>query len=52
MLAAARWIYSSALERRETRGVHRRRDYGAPDGGPPKRFEIRGVDHILVEQAQ
>jgi len=29
MLASARWIYASALQRRETRGIHRRRDHPA-----------------------
>ena len=32
MLATARWICASALERRETRGIHRRRDFPGPQG--------------------
>ena len=35
MLATARWICASALERRETRGIHRRRDFPAVDDAPP-----------------
>jgi succinate dehydrogenase/fumarate reductase flavoprotein subunit len=51
MLASARWIYASALERRETRGIHRRRDHPAPDSAPPARLQVRGVARIVVERA-
>lgn len=52
MLASARWIYASALQRRETRGIHRRRDYPGRDSAPPRRLHIRGVERIVVEPAQ
>jgi len=52
MLATARWIYASALERRETRGIHRRRDHPGRDSAPPARLRVRGVERIVVEQAQ
>ncbi len=52
MLAAARWIYASALERRETRGIHRRRDYPQLSPGAPARLEARGLDRVAVESAR
>ena len=52
MLASARWIYASALQRRETRGIHRRRDYPGLDSTAPGRLRVRGVEPITVEQAQ
>ena len=51
MLVTARWVYASALERRETRGIHRRRDFPALDQAPPQRLEVRGLDSITVKQA-
>jgi len=52
MLASASWICASALRRRETRGIHRRRDYPGLDRAPPGRFQVRGVEQISVERAQ
>lgn len=52
MLASARWIYASALQRPETRGIHRRRDYPGCESAPPRRLQIRGVERVVVEQAQ
>jgi succinate dehydrogenase/fumarate reductase flavoprotein subunit len=51
MLATARWIYASALQRRETRGIHRRRDYPRLNPGKPGRLAISGMDGIMVENA-
>ena len=51
MLATARWICASALERRETRGIHRRRDFPAADGGPPRSLRLRGIDEHKVAWA-
>jgi succinate dehydrogenase/fumarate reductase flavoprotein subunit len=47
MLATARWICSSALERRETRGIHRRRDFPTLTDAPPRSLKLRGVDEIM-----
>ena len=52
MLASARWIYASALERRETRGIHRRRDHPGVDSASTTRLQVRGVEQIIVERAQ
>ena len=52
MLASARWICASALQRRETRGIHRRRDHPGQESAPPTRIQIRGVDRIFVERTQ
>jgi succinate dehydrogenase/fumarate reductase flavoprotein subunit len=48
MAAASRWIYTAALAREETRGLHRRRDY--PDTKPELRRNllVRGLSDITV----
>jgi succinate dehydrogenase/fumarate reductase flavoprotein subunit len=51
MLAAARWICASALERRETRGIHRRRDFPALKDAPPRSLRLQGVDEHEVAWA-
>jgi succinate dehydrogenase/fumarate reductase flavoprotein subunit len=52
MLATARWICASAVERRETRGIHRRRDYPTVDPARAFRLEVSGLDNILVRPAR
>lgn len=56
MLAAARWIVASAIERRESRGINRRRDYPGVDPLQRHRLLTGGLDHVwtgpkLVEPA-
>jgi succinate dehydrogenase/fumarate reductase flavoprotein subunit len=51
MAATARWIFSSALARPETRGIHRRRDHGAIDPMQSRRLEVSGLDEISVRPA-
>jgi succinate dehydrogenase/fumarate reductase flavoprotein subunit len=51
MLATARWICASALERRETRGIHRRRDFPAADDAPPRSLRLSGIDEHKVAWA-
>jgi succinate dehydrogenase/fumarate reductase flavoprotein subunit len=51
MLATARWICASALERRETRGIQRRRDFPALKDGPPRSLRLRGVHELKVLRA-
>jgi succinate dehydrogenase/fumarate reductase flavoprotein subunit len=49
MLATARWICASALERRETLGIHRRRDFPGSNDVAPRSLHLRGVDqHTLA----
>lgn len=48
MLASARWALSAALERRESRGMHRRTDYPATDAAAPRRLAVRGIDAIKI----
>jgi succinate dehydrogenase/fumarate reductase flavoprotein subunit len=48
MLATARWICASALERRETRGIQRRRDFPALKDSPPRSLRLRGVHELKV----
>ena len=51
MLATARWICASALERRETRGIHRRREFPSVEHGPSRSLRLRGVDDYQVAWA-
>ncbi len=48
MTATARWILASALQRRETRGIHRRRDHPALDPLQTHRIVTGGVDAPFV----
>jgi succinate dehydrogenase/fumarate reductase flavoprotein subunit len=50
LTATARWMYSSALERRESRGMHLRTDY--PDIDPSQRGHLisGGLDHPWVRR--
>jgi succinate dehydrogenase/fumarate reductase flavoprotein subunit len=49
---AARLIAASALERRESRGAHFRRDFPAPAAGPPVTVRVRrGADGPAVTTA-
>ncbi len=48
MLAHARWIVASAIERRESRGMHRRIDYPARDAALQHRLISEGLDEIRV----
>jgi succinate dehydrogenase/fumarate reductase flavoprotein subunit len=49
MTATARWMYSSALERRETRGMHKRLDYKQQDASFHYRILTGGLDDIWVK---
>jgi succinate dehydrogenase/fumarate reductase flavoprotein subunit len=51
MLATTRWICVSALERRETRGIHRRRDFPALNDAVPRSLRLGGVDEHRVAWA-
>lgn len=50
LLAAARWMNASALERKETRGLHRRSDF--PKLDPEQRYHLisGGVDEVWVRR--
>ena len=50
MLATARWINISALERTETRGLHRRSDF--PDLDPTQTHHLitGGLDHVWLRR--
>lgn len=49
LLAAARWINASALERKETRGLHRRIDYPNLDINQTHHLISGGVDQVWVK---
>jgi len=50
MLATSRWMYRSALQRTETRGMHRRREHGATDPAQRHRLLSGGLDEVWVQR--
>jgi succinate dehydrogenase/fumarate reductase flavoprotein subunit len=48
MLATSRWMYRSALARTESRGMHRRDDFGALDPAQRHHLISKGLDEIQV----
>ncbi|MFD0697076.1 FAD-dependent oxidoreductase [Paenibacillus sp. GCM10027628] len=54
MTATVRWMYTSGLERKETRGMHRREDFPNLDANQHYRIFSGGLDHTwaqpLIEQ--
>lgn len=49
MLATSRWMYTTALERKETRGMHKRLDYPVLDEKQHYRLITSGLDEIKVK---
>jgi succinate dehydrogenase/fumarate reductase flavoprotein subunit len=49
MVATARWMYSSALERQETRGMHRHLDYPELDANQQHYLISGGLDRVWVK---
>jgi succinate dehydrogenase/fumarate reductase flavoprotein subunit len=49
MLATSRWMYTTALERKETRGMHKRLDYPVVDKNQHYRLITSGLDEIKVK---
>jgi len=50
MVATARWMYASALERRESRGMHKHLDYPALDPAQQHRLLCGGLDQVWVRK--
>lgn len=50
MVATSRWMYRSALQRTETRGMHRRQEYKALDEGQRHRLLSGGLDEVWVRR--
>lgn len=48
MTAVARWMYTSALARTETRGMHKRDDFPATDQAQHHRLISAGLDRVRV----
>lgn len=46
MLATARWMYRSALARKETRGMHKREDFPQQDPAQRQHITVGGVDEV------
>jgi succinate dehydrogenase/fumarate reductase flavoprotein subunit len=51
MIANARWAYTAALERTESRGMHQRADFPAGDPTQRRRILVTGTHEIDVEFA-
>ncbi|QGQ96356.1 FAD-binding protein [Paenibacillus psychroresistens] len=49
MAVTARWMYTTALERKETRGMHRRTDHPGQNSDQQHRFITGGLDKIWVK---
>jgi succinate dehydrogenase/fumarate reductase flavoprotein subunit len=50
LVATSRWMYRSALERTETRGMSRRRDHAALDPAQRHRLLSGGLDEVWVRR--
>jgi succinate dehydrogenase/fumarate reductase flavoprotein subunit len=50
MLATARWMYRSALQRTETRGMHRRKEHPERDDAQHHRLVSGGLDEVWVRR--
>lgn len=48
MIATARWMYASAIERKETRGMHRHQDYPELDLDQQHHLVSGGLDQVWV----
>ncbi|MBD2446410.1 FAD-binding protein [Nostoc sp. FACHB-152] len=49
MVATARWMYNSGLQRQETRGMHKRMDFPQQDPDQQYRLLSGGLDQIWVK---
>ncbi|MEH2459849.1 FAD-binding protein [Nostoc sp.] len=49
MVATARWMYSSAIERKETRGMHKHLDYPELDANQQHHLISSGLDQVWVK---
>ncbi len=49
MVATARWMYSSALARKETRGMHKHLDYPQQDANQQHHLISGGLDQVWVK---
>ncbi|HZZ13680.1 MAG TPA: FAD-binding protein [Paraburkholderia sp.] len=50
MLATSRWMYRSAQQRTETRGMHRRQEHAALDPSQRHRLLSGGLDEVWVDK--
>jgi succinate dehydrogenase/fumarate reductase flavoprotein subunit len=48
MVATARWMYASALQRQESRGMHKHLDYPELDAAQQRRLWCGGLDEVWV----
>ena len=48
MLATARWMYTTARHRQESRGMHKHQDFPGLDPAQQRRLVVSGLDSIQV----
>ena len=48
MVATARWMYRTAIERTETRGMHKHMDFPGLDPAQQRRLISGGLDRVWV----
>jgi succinate dehydrogenase/fumarate reductase flavoprotein subunit len=49
MVATARFMYATASQRTETRGMHKHQDYPRLDPGQQRRLHCGGLDEVWVK---
>ncbi|MDX2211939.1 MAG: FAD-binding protein [Oculatellaceae cyanobacterium bins.114] len=49
LLATARWMYATALQRQESRGMHKRSDYPQTDANQAHRLLSGGLEQVWVK---
>ena len=52
LLAAARWTYFAGLERKETRGMHKRMDYPQIDPAQRHYLAVGGLDRLWTRKEE
>ncbi|UKS29246.1 FAD-binding protein [Paenibacillus sp. HWE-109] len=52
MIATARWMYTAALERKETRGLHMLQEYPETDPAQQYRLLVSGIDEIHIRKEE
>ncbi len=52
LLMTSRWALASAIERKETRGMHRRADFPGPSAACSRRLHVSGTEPIVIRPVE